>query len=94
MKLKFSVAVLAAVAMAIAASPADAKGKKKGSKAAKVTVTRSDAPTSFWAGQHYACTSVGSGFWYPIAAVGAVGCSAFYAVPVMVEGFVWPAGKA
>ena len=88
MKLKLSVAVLATAAFALAAAPAEAQSKKKGGKAAKVTVTKSAGP--YWASQHNACASVGAGMWYPIAAVGAIGCSVFYAVPVMAEGFLWP----
>ena len=92
MKMNFSLAILAAAALAFAASPADAASKKKskGSKA-KVTVSK-PAPagyaTGYWSSSMLACGSATAGAWYPIAAVGSVGCGLVYAVPVMVEGFV------
>ena len=92
MKMNFSLAILAAAATAFAASPADAASKKKskGSKA-KVTVSK-PAPagyaTGYWSSSMQACGSATAGAWYPIAAVGSVGCGLVYAVPVMVEGFV------
>jgi hypothetical protein len=90
---KFSVfAFVSAIALAIAAAPAEAatKKKSKGSKA-KVTVSK-QAPvtTGFWASGFNNCASVGTGAWYPLAAVGAVGCGIVYAVPVMIEGFMFP----
>lgn len=87
MKLKLSVAVLATAAFALAAAPAQAQSKK-GGKAAKVTVSKPAGP--YWASQHNACASWASGAWYPIAAINAIGCSVFYAVPVMTEGFLYP----
>ena len=91
MKMNFSLAILAAAAIAFAASPADAASKKKskGSKA-KVTVSK-PAPkayaTGYWSSSMQACGSATAGAWYPIAAIGSVGCGLVYAVPVMVEGF-------
>ena len=94
MKLNLSIAVLAAAAIAFAASPADAQSKKKKggkSKGAKVEVSKA-APGGYWASGHNACATTYSGLWYPVAAVGAIGCSVVYAVPVMIEGFVAPRG--
>ena len=86
MKLKLTVAVLATAAFALATAPAHAQSKKGGKS--KVTVEKSSG--GYWASNHNACARWGSQAWYPIAAIGAIGCSIVYAVPVMVEGFVAP----
>ncbi len=90
MKLNLSVAVLATVAMALAASPADAQSKKKSgkSKAAKVTVSK-PAP-GYWSGGFNNCATSTSRMWFPLAALGAVGCGVVYAVPVAIEGYMAP----
>jgi hypothetical protein len=98
MKRNLALAVLAAVALAVATAPADAAKKKKdkGSKA-KVTVTQTAPATGYWSAGFTQCGSAwaqGSGGWYPIAAVGSVGCGIVYAVPVMIEGFLFPRAKA
>lgn len=84
--------VISAIALALAASPADAQAKKKAAKSskAKVTVSKQAPVTGYWASGFNNCASVGAGAWYPIAAVGAVGCGVVYAVPVMIEGFLFP----
>jgi hypothetical protein len=91
MKLNLSFAILAAAALALAASPADAAGKKKskGSKA-KVTVSKQAPVTGYWASGYNNCASASATMWLPFAAVGTLGCSVVYVVPVMVEGFVTP----
>ena len=91
MKINLSLAVLAAVAFAVAASPADAAAKKKSSKAkaAKVVVTK---PAPYFAANANACFTAASTWWFPIAAIGVVGCGVVYAVPVAVEGFLVPQG--
>ena len=97
MKRNISLAVLAAVAMAVAAAPADAATKKKKSSKAKVVVTQTAPATGYWSSGFTQCGSAwaqGSGGWYPIAAVGSVGCGIIYAVPVMIEGFLFPRAKA
>jgi hypothetical protein len=86
MKINLSLAVIAAVAMAVAASPADAASKKK---AAKVTVAKSGP---YWASNANVCFTNAASWWFPIAVVGTVGCGVFYAIPVAVEGFVVPQG--
>ena len=90
MKLNLSVAILAAAAVAFAASPSEAAGKKKskGSAKTKVTVSKA-APSGYWASGFNNCASAGSRMWFPLAAVGAVGCGIVYAVPVAVESFLW-----
>jgi len=98
MKLNLSFAILTAAAIALAAAPADAAGKKK-SKAskgkAKVTVSqRAPVTTGFWASGFNNCASASATWWFPIAAVGTVGCGVVYAVPVMVEGFVYRPARA
>ena len=93
---KFSVfAFVSAIALAIAAAPAEAATKKKKSKGskAKVTVSQQAPVSGYWASGFNNCASVNAGAWYPIAAVGAVGCGVFYAVPVMIEGFLYPQAK-
>ena len=92
---KFSIfAFVSAIALAIAAAPAEAatKKKSKGSKA-KVTVSKQAPVTGVWASGFNQCASMNAGAWYPIAAVGAVGCGIVYAVPVMIEGFMFPQEK-
>lgn len=91
MKINLSLAVLAAVAFAVAASPADAATKKKSSKgkAAKVVVTK---PAPFFTANATACFNGAAGWWFPFAAIGTVGCGVVYAVPVAVEGFLVPQG--
>jgi hypothetical protein len=87
--------VISAIALALAASPADAQAKKKAAKSskAKVTVSKQAPATGFWASGFNNCASMNAGAWYPIAAVGAVGCGIVYAVPVMIEGFMFPQAK-
>lgn len=87
MKINLSLAVIAAVAMAVAASPSEAASKKKSAKAkaAKVTVAKS---SPYYASSFSACYGSTAGMWFPIAAIGAVGCGVVYAVPVAIEGFV------
>ena len=89
-------AFVSAVALAIAAAPAEAatKKKSKGSKT-KVTVSKQAPATGgYWASGFNNCAGWNAGAWYPIAAAGAVGCGVVYAVPVMIEGFLYPqAGK-
>ena len=92
MKINLSLAVIASVAMAVAASPSEAASKKKSSgkaKAAKVTVAK---PAPYWASSFNACYGTTAGAWFPIAAIGAVGCGVVYAIPVAIEGFVVPQG--
>ena len=89
MKMNLSLAVVAAVAMAVAASPSEAASKKKvvkSSKAAKVTVAKSSP--AYWASSANVCFSNAATWWFPIAAIGSVGCGIVYAIPVGVEGFV------
>jgi hypothetical protein len=97
MKLNLSFAILTAAALALAAAPADAatKKKSKGSSKTKVTVSqRAPVTTGYWSAGFNNCASVGAGAWYPIAAAGAVGCGLVYAVPVMIEGFVYRPARA
>jgi len=96
MKRNLALAVLAAVAMAVAAAPADAASKKKSksSSKAKVTVTQTAPATGYWAAGWTQCATWSAGAWYPIAAAGSVGCGVVYAVPVVIEGFLFPRGKA
>jgi hypothetical protein len=90
MKINLSLAVLAAVAFAVATSPADAATKKAAkAKAAKVVVTK---PAPYFAANANACFTAASTWWFPIAAIGAVGCGVVYAIPVAVEGFLVPQG--
>jgi len=90
---KFSVfAFVSAIALAIAAAPAEAatKKKSKGGSKAKVTVSKQAPVGGYWASGFNNCAGMNAGAWYPIAAIGAVGCGVVYAVPVMVEGFMFP----
>jgi hypothetical protein len=92
MKINLSLAVIAAVATAVATLPAEAASKKKSSKsgkAAKVTVAKS---SPYYASSFNACYGSTAGMWFPIAAIGAVGCGIVYAIPVAIEGFVVPQG--
>jgi len=90
MKINLSLAVLAAVAFTVAASPADAAKKKVAkAKAAKVVVTK---PAPYFAANATACFNGASTWWFPLAAIGVVGCGVVYAVPVAVEGFLVPQG--
>lgn len=93
MKINLSLAVIAAVAMAVAASPADAAAKKKAgkAKAAKVVVAK---PSAYWASSANVCFTNAASWWFPFAVVGTVGCGVFYAIPVGIEGFVVPQGGA
>jgi hypothetical protein len=94
MKIHLPLALAAAVAMAVAASPADAASKKKKSSkssAEKVVVTK---PAPFWSASATACFNGAATWWFPIAAIGSVGCGIVYAVPVAAEGFLAPQGKA
>jgi hypothetical protein len=92
MKLNLSFAILTAAALALAAAPAEAAGKKKskGGSKTKVTVSKQAPVTGYWAGGFNNCASASATMWLPFAAVGTVGCGVVYAVPVMVEGFVYP----
>ena len=74
------------------AAPAEAAGKKKskGGSKTKVTVSKQAPVTGYWAGGFNNCASASATMWLPFAAVGTVGCGVVYAVPVMVEGFVYP----
>jgi hypothetical protein len=98
MKLNLSLAVLATAAFALAALPAEAatKKKSKGASKTKVTVSQTAPATGgYWSASFNSCASMGAGAWYPVAAVGAVGCGIVYAIPVMIEGFLFPrAGRA
>jgi hypothetical protein len=87
---KFSVLVALLAALSFTAvtampTPAEAQksGKKSGkkAKAAKVEVQKPGQPVTVQA-YHYCVNSFGV-----FAVVGAVGCGAFWAVPVMVESF-------
>lgn len=92
MKLNLSFAILTAAALAFAASPADAASKKKKGKSskAKVTVSQKAPATGYWASGFNNCASASATMWFPVAAVGTVGCGVVYTVPVMIEGFVAP----
>jgi len=100
MKRNLSLAVLAAIALAVAAAPAEAASKKKskGGSKSKVTVTQTAPATGYWAAGFTQCGTAwaqGSAGWYPIAAIGSVGCGLVYAIPVTIEGFLFPrASKA
>jgi len=91
MKINLSLAAVAAVALAIAASPADAASKKggKSSKAAKVTVSK---PQPYFTANWNACGAAAGTWWFPFAVVGSVGCAVVYAIPVAAEGFLVPQG--
>ena len=92
MKLNLSFAILTAAALALATAPADAASKKKSKSASKTKVTVSQkAPVyGYWASGFNNCAGVSSTMWVPFAVVGTVGCGVVYAVPVMIEGFVYP----
>jgi ABC-type sugar transport system substrate-binding protein len=92
MKLNLSFAILTAAALALAASPADAASKKKskGGSRTKVVVSKPAPTNGYWASGMNSCASASATWWFPIAAVGSVGCGVVYAVPVMIEGFVAP----
>jgi hypothetical protein len=95
MKLNLSFAILTAAALAFAASSADAATKKKSKESkARVTVSQTAPATGYWASGFNNCASASATMWLPFAAVGTVGCGVVYAVPVMVEGFVYRPARA
>ena len=85
-KVNLSVALLAAVSLAIAASPSEAAAKKK-AKSSKPQAAQSQA---IFASHFNSCASTTSRMWIPVAAVGAISCGVVYAVPVTIEGFLMP----
>ena len=96
MKLNLSFAILTAAALALAAAPADAASKKKskGASKTKVTVSKQAPATGYWAGGFNNCAGASATMWLPFAAVGTVGCGVVYAIPVMIEGFVYRPARA
>ena len=83
-----SFAVVTAMPTPVEAAKSSKSGKKSSKskgKAAKVTVQKAGTPVSV----SYFHNCVNSFGW--LAPVGAVGCGAVFAVPVMVESFVWRA---
>jgi hypothetical protein len=95
-KLSLSLALCAAFSFAVAVAtptPADAQAKKSSkssksskSKPMKVTVQKSGSPVSVISFNN--CAAIGAG-WGIFAPVAAVTCGAVFAVPVIVESFVW-----
>lgn len=97
-KFSLSLALCAAFSFAVVTAmptPADASShagksskssKSSKSKPAKVTVNKSASPVSITHFNH--CVGAGSG-WGFFAPVVAVGCGAVFAVPVIVESFLF-----
>ena len=89
-KASLSLALCAAITVAMAATPSYAAAKKS-SKPMKVTVTKNPLMVSHF----HACVGSGTQFWGRIPLIGliagpvsAIGCGLVYSGPVLVETFV------
>jgi hypothetical protein len=91
-KFGFSLALCAAlsfVAIPVMTTSADAAGKKK-PKAAKVEVSKkSSGPAPASVVYFNSCASTGASYGVVVGSVSAVGCGLFWAVPVLVQSFIW-----
>ncbi len=88
-KVTLSLALSAALAVAMAATPSEAATNKKAKAAKPAPIAAKSQPVMV--GHFHSCVDTGRRMWGPIGGpVSAFGCGTVYAVPIMFETFLVP----